>query len=748
MLTLAAYADRLSVRPGQTIRFHAASHTGQTVAPALVRVICADANPAGPGIVTEPVDTSPTEVSAPTPQSVPSGSYGRVDNVNAVAAGQSWTFACRVFPTLPGEGTQALVSTLTDDERGGIALTIDTTGVLRALVGNNDEPVVATTNRRLAIRRWTSIWVRFDAERGEVTIGDCPLNDPMVAQPGPVNTRIAVPGGGGLGSDTLLLAAQGAGKPQNHFNGKLEAPTLWNRALSDDALASLAAGDDVPDAAHAWDFSREVSTRKIVDTVGGCHGTLVNTPTRAVTGSRWDGREMRFSDAPAEFAAVHFHDDDLDDCRWPACYEWTVPAGTRSGVYALTLESAGEHENVPFHVVPPKGERTAHIAVLASTFTYVIYANHARPEWERDEAWKQAWIEQAADWGCYPHNPGEHRDYGLSTYNFHTDGSGIGHSSALRPMLNVRIGYLTYPYESIRGSGLRHFPADSHLIAWLESHDHAYDVVTDRELHDEGVEVLSGYDLVLTGSHPEYHTRETLDALTDYRDQGGRFCYLGGNGFYWKVALSADHDGVIEIRRGEGGIRAWAAEPGEYYNQFDGEYGGLWRRNGRPPQHLCGVGFTAQGNFSGSYYRKRAEASDARVAWMFEGVDDETFGDHGLSAHGAAGFELDRTDKRLGTPEHAVVVASSEGHPPDAPWILVPEEMLTHITTWSGDDAPDLIRADMTFFETPAGGAVFSVGSITFCGSLLTNGGDNDVSRLMDNVVRRFVDPTPFEMPV
>lgn len=55
-------------------------------------------------------------------------------------------------------------------------------------------------------------------------------------------------------------------------------------------------------------------------------------------------------------------------------------------------------------------------------------------------------------------------------------------------------------------------------------------------------------------------------------DGGGRLCYLGGNGFYWKVALSTERDGLIEIRRGEGGIRAWAAEPGEYYNQFDGEY--------------------------------------------------------------------------------------------------------------------------------------------------------------------------------
>ena len=75
---------------------------------------------------------------------------------------------------------------------------------------------------------------------------------------------------------------------------------------------------------------------------------------------------------------------------------------------------------------------------------------------------------------------------------------------------------------------------------------------------------------------------------------------------------------------------------------------------------------------------------------------------------------------------------------------MVPEEMLTPFLTLSKEPAGDLIRADMTFFSLPAGGAVFSTGSITFCGSLPTNNFDNDVSTLMRNVVDRFLDPAPF----
>jgi N,N-dimethylformamidase len=48
------------------------------------------------------------------------------------------------------------------------------------------------------------------------------------------------------------------------------------------------------------------------------------------------------------------------------------------------------------------------------------------------------------------------------------------------------------------------------------------------------------------------------------------------------------------------------------------------------------------------------------------------------------------------------------------------------------------------FFETPAGGAVFSVGSIAWYGALAHRGYDNDIARITTNVLRRFLDPAPF----
>ena len=54
--------------------------------------------------------------------------------------------------------------------------------------------------------------------------------------------------------------------------------------------------------------------------------------------------------------------------------------------------------------------------------------------------------------------PDDHKDYGLATYNYHRDGSGVAYSSHLRPLLTWRPDFMTFFDEA--GSGLRHLPAD------------------------------------------------------------------------------------------------------------------------------------------------------------------------------------------------------------------------------------------------------------------------------------------------
>ena len=307
------------------------------------------------------------------------------------------------------------------------------------------------------------------------------------------------------------------------------------------------------------------------------------------------------------------------------------------------------------------------------------------------------------------------------------------YSSRLRPVLAMQ------PLSRMWG-----FTVDMLIVDWLEHAGPGFDIVTDEDLHREGEALLSRYRVVVTGSHPEYYSLPMLDALEGWLNAGGRLMYMGGNGFYWRIAFHPELPGVLEVRRAEGGIRTWAAQAGEYHMSFTGELGGMWRRQRRPPNLIAGVGFISQGFDSGAPFRRRPAADDPRAAFIFEGVDEEVVGDYGVCLGGAASWELDCVNPRLGTPAHALVVASSEGH--SNIYELVPEEMLQSHPMTDATQNPG-IRADMTFFETPNGGAVFSTGSIGYAGALGVNRYDNGIARLTTNVLRRFADPTPFEMP-
>ena len=319
----------------------------------------------------------------------------------------------------------------------------------------------------------------------------------------------------------------------------------------------------------------------------------------------------------------------------------------------------------------------------------------------------------------------------MSLYSYHRDGSGAHYSSRNRPVLNLKPK--TIPWS---------FNADTNLTAWLEQTGLPFDVITDEDLHLRGAKALDGYSVVVTGSHPEYFSTSMLNALETYLDESGRLMYMGGNGFYWRIAFDPENPSIIEVRRAEDGTRAWIAEPGEYYHSFTGEYGGMWRRLGRTPNRLVGVGFSAQGFDGGTYYRLQEGASDPRVAFVMEGVESpDVIGNYGTQAGGAAGEEIDRYDVTLGSPEHAIVIASSERHKPGM--LRVIEE--THMMAIPVEDPKT--RADMVFFETTSGGAVFSTGSISYAGSLSVNDYNNDIETMTRNVLDRFADGTPFEFP-
>jgi N,N-dimethylformamidase len=589
-----------------------------------------------------------------------------------------------------------------------VRLILDAAGAAALAVGDK----TLSAGQKLRARAWHRVSASYDPATGAATVSSDPL--PGFHADRPAAARGHLPAGIAATGPLLCAAEQIApGRTSRHFDGKLEAPTLHSG-----------------DIAARWDFSAGIGTRRIEDLSSqGLHGTTVNAPKRAVTGSRWDGSVQDWKQHPSHYAAIHFHSDDLYDAGWSESLKFRLPDTLRSGFYAVKLEASGPPFYVGFIVSPKRGAETAKLAVLASTMTYLAYANYRR---------RMTPGPFELTMGALPTVDAtdlllaEHPELGASTYDLHPDGSGVCHASARRPLFNFR------PYGRFWN-----FSMDLCLIDWLEAQHIPYEVISDHDLHEQGAALLEPYHAVMTVSHPEYYTLEMLQALERHVEGGGRLMYMGGNGLYWRVTCDPAYPDLIELRRAEDGTRAWAEVPGEYYHAT-GEYGGLWRRLGWPPNKLVGIGFIAQGFDASSYYRRTAASYDPRASFLFHGIGGEIIGDFGAWGDGAAGLEIDCFDAALGSPPHTLVVASSENH--SNAFLMVNEEMLSNSRGLDGTLNPR-IRADIVFFEAPNGGAVFATGSIAFVASLAHNGYENSVSRLIKNAVERFIDPTPFELP-
>ncbi|MGI9335564.1 MAG: N,N-dimethylformamidase beta subunit family domain-containing protein, partial [Gammaproteobacteria bacterium] len=519
-----------------------------------------------------------------------------------------------------------------------------------------------------------------------------------------------------------------------HYNGKVERPVLLGASVDSVRARSLVANPNTATAADrvlaAWDFSEQIPSATVVDrSPNRLHGRTVNLPARGVTGHDWDGSADDWRLRPQAYGAIHFHDDDLYDCGWSTDFALTVPIDWPSGFYAARLRSPGAEGYVAFFVRPPRDAATASIAFVAATATYMSYANtHIKFDSLNTENLYESLTPISED-ELYLN---EHRELGLSHYDTHSDQSGVFYASRLRPMLNFRPGLYTFNYLN-----------DTHIVYWLAARGFECDIITDEDVHEDGAALLARYPVVITGSHPEYTSTRMWDAFDAYQRGGGRHMYLGGNGFYWRIAYSDEFPGVIENRRGITGVRTWEGEPGEHHLSFTGEPAGLWRSNGRAPQKLVGVGFSATLFNRSTYYLRTAAGRSDRHAFVFEGVpEDERIGDFGLRGGGAAGLEIDRWDAALGSPPDSAVIATS--HDIGIGGLLSVEEYVT--TTRALDGIQNgRVRADMVLFATPNGGAVWSTGSIAWATSLFHNDGENNVSRITENVLRRFLNPEPLD---
>jgi N,N-dimethylformamidase len=246
-------------------------------------------------------------------------------------------------------------------------------------------------------------------------------------------------------------------------------------------------------------------------------------------------------------------------------------------------------------------------------------------------------------------------------------------------------------------------PAEWRLLGWLEREQYAYDLYAESQL-DSGVCDLDQYEVLILSAHPEYWTRRMYYRVKSWVfERGGRLLYLGGNGINCEVELLNEetmlvrNEDVSEARarrsfRGEG-----ARFPSRFGLRVEEE------------SHLLGVVTTLTGMGTGAPYR----VLDAQH-WAFAGTglsNGDHFGLISLNMRcpgGASGHETDKVSEW--SPANLHVLAKGTN--------------------------PDEGGAEMVFFETLSGGAVFSAGSISYASAAVV---DSQVSRITANVLNRFL---------
>ena len=365
-----------------------------------------------------------------------------------------------------------------------------------------------------------------------------------------------------------------------------------------------------------------------------------------------------------------------------------VVAPERSGLYYFHASTpSGLQFSFPWVVAP--AQPRARIAVLASNITWNAYNNFGgRSNYiSADELPEQPIVNARQQLKRYTQIA--HQTWGSPRYS---------PLSFDRPEPINHIDLQERITDPIEGRAACHLaPAEWRLLGWLERERWEFDLYAETQLH-EGLVDLAAYRVLIISTHPEYWTRTMYERVKHWvYAEGGRLVYLGGNGLNCEVDLIDERTMVVH----NGVLRGlWPEEIGAESRMA---------KRVESEANLLGVVFTPSGFMTGAPYR--VVAADH---WAFAGTGlaaGEPFGERSLHRRcpgGASGHETDKCSPS--SPANVELLA--EGLNPDGG------------------------GAQMVTFETPSGGAVFSVGSICYPSSLPV---DERISRITNNVLRRFL---------
>lgn len=235
--------------------------------------------------------------------------------------------------------------------------------------------------------------------------------------------------------------------------------------------------------------------------------------------------------------------------------------------------------------------------------------------------------------------------------------------------------------------------AEIWFATWLEDAGYEFDVCTDHDLH-QGTPDLTGYKGVVMSTHPEYWSLEMAQRLKDYVAGGGRVLYLGGNGIFRNTTFAAD-----------GSAMTTGSEPPYYAANAWGQT--------LDTRTLLGVAYDIN--------RDQGHTND-RSGYVIDLPSHPFLAGTGLTAGAVVGLQGRNGGGACGW-EVDCSLDTGDGNGPPPPGL----QLIAH-----GQIAYDGYTAHMTYYDNPAGGFVFSVGSLTFCGSVPV---DTNLAKIVRNAL-------------
>jgi N,N-dimethylformamidase len=283
-LDILGYANRFSVRPGDTIEFKVSTAAARYSA-AIVRL------DGSASTVPPLVPTAVTGDYAGKVQPTPLGSCVIVHRVERLLRADGLSVQTWIWPTLFPTRSSGIVSILSADGRITYSLALNATRQVCWDVADNAARRQVVAPLRLLLRRWYFVAATFDRASGRLSLDvrtaaqrpSQPYDHSIVEKASDARWVVGSPSR----IDVLVIGALSPpGSPRaanpDCFNGKIANVRLYSRPLAARERTRLAAGESVLEGLSAhWDFARH-QHRNVVHDRGPLrlHGTALNARSK------------------------------------------------------------------------------------------------------------------------------------------------------------------------------------------------------------------------------------------------------------------------------------------------------------------------------------------------------------------------------------------------------------------------------------------------------------------------------------